>query len=332
MIGLRLALSITLLGGFFNAVAAEAQQAVRVARIGWLADNPAATSHLREAFLQGMRDLDYVEGRNFVIEHRYAEGESERRPALAAELVALKVDVIVGVGTRSAVAAQQATRTLPIVFAGVGDPVASGLVTSLARPGSNVTGLSLFITPKLQGKRLELLKQAVPRISRVAVLWQPGAVSERTEKDILKESDVAARALGVRLQSVEVRGPADFDRAFTRMTAARADALTVYGSAMFFDERKRLVDLVAKNRMPAAYGLREYVDAGGLMSYGPHGPDLFRRAATYVNKILKGAKPADLPIEQPTKFELAINLKAANALGLTIPQSVLARADHVVEK
>jgi putative tryptophan/tyrosine transport system substrate-binding protein len=312
-------------------VVAEAQPAVKIARIGWLADNLAATSHLREAFLQAMRDLGYVEDRNLVIEHRYAEGLTERRPALAAELVALKVDVIVSVGTPSAVAAKQATRTLPIVFAGVGDPVASGLVTSLARPGSNVTGLSLFITPKLQGKRLELLKQAVPGVNRVAILWQPGAVSESTEKDILKESEIAARALGVRLQSVEVRGPADFDGAFTHMTGARADALTVYGSAMFFDERRRLVDLAAKSRMPAAYGLREYVDAGGLMSYGPHSPDLYRRAAAYVDKILKGAKPADLPVEQPTKFELVINLKTARALGLSIPQSLLQRADRIIE-
>jgi len=322
---------ILLLAATLPPLTAEAQQGTKVARIGWLADNPTATGHLREAFLQGMRDLDYVEGRNFVMEHRYAEGTFERLPALAVELGALKVDVIVSVGTRSAVTAKQATKTLPIVFVGVGDPVSSGLVTSLARPGSNVTGLSLFITPQLQGKRLELLKQAVPSVSRVALLWQPGAVSESTEKDILKESEVAARALGVKLQSVEVRGPADFDTAFRRMSGARANALTVYGSAMLFDERRQLVDLVAKNRIPAAYGLREYVEAGGLMSYGPHSPDLYRRAATYVDKILKGAKPAELPVEQPTKFELVINLKTAKALGLTIPQSVLLRADQVIE-
>jgi putative tryptophan/tyrosine transport system substrate-binding protein len=296
---------ILLLAATLAPLTAEAQQGTKVARIGWLADNPTATGHLREAFLQGMRDLDYVEGCNFVI--------------------------IVSVGTRSAVTAKQATKTLPIVFVGVGDPVSSGLVTSLARPGSNVTGLSLFITPQLQGKRLELLKQAVPSVSRVALLWQPGAVSESTEKDILKESEVAARALGVKLQSVEVRGPADFDTAFRRMSGARANALTVYGSAMLFDERRQLVDLVAKNRIPAAYGLREYVEAGGLMSYGPHSPDLYRRAATYVDKILKGAKPGDLPVEQPTKFEFVINLKTAKALGLTIPPSVLGRADQIIE-
>ena len=205
----------------------------------------------------------------------------------------------------------------------------SGLVTSLARPGGNVTGLSV-LAPELVGKRLELLKQAVPGVSRVAVLWQPGAYGERTEKDMLKGAEVAARALGVRLQFVEARGPADFDRAFSDMTRARAGALTVLASAMFFNERRRLVDLAAKNRLPAVYPLREFVDAGGLMSYGPNLADLFRRAATYVDKILKGAKPADLPVEQPTKFELVINLKTAKALGLTIPPSVLARADEVI--
>ena len=303
-------------------LAAEAQQAAKVARIGYLAANLAASPHLREAFLQGLRDLGYVEGRNVVIEYRDAEGKLERLPALAAELVALKVDVIVAASTLAALAAKQATRTLPIVFAAAADPVASGLVTSLARPGGNVTGLSI-LAPELVGKCLEQLKQAVPGVSRVAVLWQPGALGERTEKDMLKGAEVAARALGVRLQFVEARGPADFDRAFSDMTRARAGALTVLPSAMFVNERRRLVDLAAKNRLPAVYALREFVDAGGLMSYGPNLADLFRRAATYVDKILKGAKPGDLPVEQPTKFELVINLKTAKALGLTIPPSVL---------
>ena len=229
-----------------------------------------------------------------------------------------------------ALAAKQATRTIPIVFTAAGDPVASGLVTSLARPGGNVTGLS-SLAPELVGKRLELLKQAVPGVSRVAVLWQPGALGERTDKDMLKGAEVAARALGVRLQFVEARGPADFDRAFSDMTRARAGALTVLPSTMFLSERRRLVDLAAKNRLPAVYPSREFVDAGGLMSYGPNLADLFRRAATYVDKILKGAKPGDLPVEQPTKFELVINLKTAKALGLTIPPSLLARADQVIE-
>ena len=308
----------------------KAQQAAKIARIGYLAANLAASPHLPEAFRQGLRDLGYVEGRNVVIEYRDAEGKPERLPALAAELVALKVDVIVAAGTPPALAAKQATRTLPIVFATAADPVGSGLVTSLARPGGNVTGLSI-LAPELVGKRLELLKQAVPGVSRVAVLWQPGDFGERTEKDMLKGADVAARALGVRLQFVEARGPADFDRAFSDMTRARAGALTVLTSNMFLIERRRLVDLAAKNRLPAVYGGREFVDAGGLMSYGPNLADLFRRAATYVDKILKGAKPGDLPVEQPTKFELVINLKTAKALGLTIPPSLLLRADEVIE-
>jgi putative ABC transport system substrate-binding protein len=333
MTGLRSAFSITLLlGALFSPVAPEAQQAAKVARIGWLALNLAAAPHVPEAFRQGLSDLGYVEGRNVVIEYRDAEGKPERLPALAAELVALKVDVILAAGTPQALAAKHATQTIPIVFATASsDPVTSGLVTSLARPGGNVTGLS-GLGPELVGKCLELLTQAVPAGSRVAALWQPGAVDERTEKEMLKGAEVAGRALGVRLQFVEARGPDDFDRAFSDMTRARASALTILPSAMFFNERRRLTDLAAKNRLPAVYQWREFVDAGGLMSYGPNGPDLFRRAATYVDKILKGARPADLPVEQPTKFDLLINLKTAKALGLTIPQSVLGRADHIVER
>jgi putative ABC transport system substrate-binding protein len=320
-----------LTGGIVVApLAAEAQQAAKIARIGFLALNMAAAPHLPEAFRQGLRDLGYVEGRNVVIEYRDAEGKPERFPALAAELVALKVDVILAAGEPHALAAKQATRTIPIVFAVAADPVASGLVTSLARPGGNVTGLS-SVGPDLVGKRLERLKQAVPGVSRVAVLWQPGAADERTEKDLLKGAEVAARALGVRLQFVEARGPADFDRAFSDMTGARAGALNVLGSAMFFNERRRLVDLAAKHRLPAVYTSRESVDAGGLMAYGANFADLFRRAATFVDKILKGAKPGDLPVEQPTKFELVINLKTAKALGLTIPQSLLRGADEVIQ-
>jgi len=320
-----------LAGGLLTApFAAEAQQAAKVARIGYLATNLAANPHLREAFRQGLQDLGYVEGRNLVIEYRDAEGKDERLPALAAELVALRVDVIFAPNTPSARVAKQATRTLPIVFAVAADPVTDGLVTSLARPGGNVTGLSA-LSPELVGKRLEQLKQAVPGVSRVAVLWQPGAVGERTEKDMLKSAEVAARALGVQLQVVEARGPADIDRAFSDMTRARAGALTSLGGPMFFNERRRLVDLAAKNRLPAVYPQREFVDAGGLMAYGPSIADLFRRAATYVDKVLRGAKPGDLPVEQPTKFELVINLKAAKAFGLTIPQSLLGRADQVIQ-
>jgi putative ABC transport system substrate-binding protein len=313
-------------------LAAEAQQAAKVARIGYLSSNLAATPYRQEALRQGLRDLGYVEGRNLVIEYRDAEGKVERFPALAAELVALKVDVIfVGGGTRVTLAAMQATKTITIVFTDVGDPVTSGLVTNLARPGGNVTGLS-SLGPELVSKRLELLKQAVPGVSRVAVLFLPGALGERTDKEMLKAADVAARALGVQPQFIEAtRDPDEFARAFSEMTSARAGALTVLPSNRFSREHRRLVDLAAKNRLPAVYVSREFVDAGGLMSYGANEADLFRRAATYVDKILKGAKPGDLPVEQPTKFELVINLKTAKELGLTIPQTVLAHADEVIQ-
>ena len=319
------------LGLLAASLAAEAQQAAKVARIGWLALNLAAAPRVPEAFRQGLRDLGYVEGRNVVIEYRDAKGTPERLPALAAELIALKVDVILAPNTPGALAAKQATKTIPIVFASAAsDPVTSGLVTSLARPGGNVTGLT-GLGPELVGKCLGQLTQAVPGVTRVAVLWQPGALGERAEKETLKGAEVAGQALGVRLQFVEARDPDDFDRAFSDMTRARAGALSVLGSAMFCNERTRLVDLATKHRLPTVFPWKDGVDAGGLMSYGPDGPDLFRRAATYVDKILKGAKPDDLPVEQPTKFELVINLKAANALRLTIPQSVLGRADHIIE-
>ena len=306
-----------------------------IARIGYLNPNPATANPLLfEGFRQGLRDLGYVEGRNLLIEVRSAEGNSERLQVLAAELVALKVDVIVtGGGTLAALAAKRATGTLPIVFNSVGDPVTSGLVGNLARPGGNVTGLS-NLAPELVGKRLELLKQAVPAIRRVAVLWQPGGGGgERTDKDMRKGADDAARALGVQLQFVEARDPADIDRAFSDMSRARAEALIVLPYIMFFYERKRLVDLAARDRLPTVYSFRGYVevDAGGLMSYGPDLADMSRRAAAYVDKILKGTKPGDLPVEQPTKFELVINLRTAKQLGLTIPQSVLARADEVIQ-
>jgi ABC-type uncharacterized transport system substrate-binding protein len=312
------------------AVAANAQQAAKIARIGWLGQNLAPNPQARETFRQGLRDLGYVEGRNLVIEYRDAEGKFDRLPALATELVALKVDVIVAPITVAALAAKKATRTIPIVFTSVSDPVGSGLVTGLARPSGNATGLS-NLTPELVGKCLELLKQAVPVISRVGALWAQGGLDERTEKDMLKAAEVAARALGVRLQFVEARGPEDFDRAFSDMTSAGVGALTMLPTIMLVNERKRLVDLVAKNRLPAVYPLREFVDAGGLMAYGPNLADVYRRAATYVDKILKGAKPADLPVEQPTKFELVINLKTAKALGLEVPPLLIAQADELIE-
>jgi len=318
----------SLAGALAAPLAAGAQQATKVARVGYLATNP--TPHFQAAFRQGLREFGYVEGRNLVIEDRDAAGKLERLPALAAELVALKVDVIVAPNTPAALATKQATKTLPIIFTAVADPVTSKLVTSLAHPGANVTGLSV-LAPELVGKCLELLKQAIPAVSRVAVLWHPGATGERTDKDMLKSAEVAAQTLGVRLQFLEARGRADFDRAFSEMTRARADALIVVTSSILFGERRRLVDLAAKNRLPAVYPWREAVDAGGLMAYGPDLAAMLRRVANYVDKILKGTKPGDLPVEQPTKFELVINLKTAKALGLTIPPSLLGRADQIIE-
>ena len=311
-------------------LAGEAQQAVKAVRIGILAGNRAASPHTLQSFLQGLHDLGYVEGRNVRIEFRDAEGHPERLPALVAELLALKVDIVFAPSTPAALATKQATMTVPIVFAGAADPVTDGLVTSLARPGGNVTGLS-NLSAEVVGKRLEQLKQVAPRVSRVAVLWHQGGTDGRTERDMLKAAEIAAQSLGVHLQLVETRGPADFERAFSEMTKMHANALTVLPIAIFSFERRRLVDLAAKNRLPVAYPAREYVDAGGLMSYGANLADLHRRAGIYVDRIVKGAKPGDLPVEQPTKFELVINLKTAKELGLNIPQSMLARANEVIQ-
>ena len=311
-------------------VDAASQQAAVVPRVGYLALHLSGAPQLTDAFRQGLRDLGYVEGRNVAIEYRDAEGKSERLPALAAELVHLKVSVLVTVGALPALAAKQVTQSLPIVFIGAADPVTSGIVSSLARPGGNVTGLSLLL-PELVGKRLELFKQAVPGISRIAVLWQPGGSGKRTERELLREAETAARPLSLQLQFVEARSPTDIDKAFSEMTRMRAEALTVLSTPMFGAEQRRLVDMAAKHRLPTVFQFRQYVEAGGLMSYGPDLADLYRRAATYVDRILKGAKPTDLPVEQPIKFELVINMKTARALGLTIPKSLLARADEVIE-
>ena len=323
---------MTLVGGA-SAVAwpfaAGAQQGTRIARIGFLASNRANQGPL-EAFRQGLRDLGYVEGSNVVIEYRDAQGKLEPLEALAAELVAIRVDVIVASSTAAALAARRVTAVVPIVFGTVPDPVASGLVASLARPGGNVTGLS-NLNADLVGKCLEYLTQAVPAAHRVTILWQPGAFGERTEQEMLKASEVAARILGIKLQFVEARGPVDIDRAFSEITGGQADAVTVLVSGMLLGERKRIVDLAASNRLPVVYTFRELVDAGGLMSYGPSLADLFRRAASYVDKILKGTMPADLPVEQPIKLELVLNLKTAQVLGLTMPPTLLARADEVIE-
>jgi len=312
-------------------LAARAQQRP-MAVIGFLGFGlPDPGTPYVTAFRQGLRELGYIEDRNILIEYRWAEGKPERFPVLAAELVALKVDVIVTAGgTLAALAAKRATTTLPIVFAVVGDPIAEGLVTSLARPGSNVTGLS-NVTNDLVGKWLELLKQVVPKVSLVALLLKPDSMPDSAREVRLKEAAVSALALGLQLQVVEARGPADFDRAFSDMSEKDAGALVVLSTPAFTNERQRIVDLAAKNRLPTVYASRNYVDSGGLMSYGPNLPDLHRRAATYVDKIIKGAKPSDLPVEQPTKFELVINLKTAKALGLELPTSLLLSADEVIE-
>jgi putative ABC transport system substrate-binding protein len=307
---------------------AAAQPSARVARIGYLAGD--VTSPSVNDFLQGLRDLGYVEGRTVMIEFRNAEGKADRLPALAAELAASKVDVIFAPGTQHVLAAKQATTTIPIVFADVSDPVALGFVNSLARPGGNITGLTNR-NPELIGKWLELLRQAVPGVSRVAFLWQPGIVPEAYEKSFLNAAEGAAQALGVRLQLVEAGKPEDFDKVFSDMSGARVDALIVWAGAMFIFERRHIVDLAARNRLPGIYSMQQFVDAGGFMSYSPNTADNFRRAASYVDKILKGAKPADLPIEQSAKFDLVINLRTAKALGVTIPPSLRQRADRVVE-
>ena len=310
------------------ALTAEAQPTAKTPRIGILeASPPAARAYLWEAFRQGLIELGYVEGRNIAIERRFAEGQWDRLPDLAAELVRLKVDVIVAGPTPSIRAVQQATRTIPIVMAISGDPVGTGFVASLAHPGVNITGLSVM-TSELVGKQLALLKEVVPNVSLVAVLWNPANPLGAPQ---LREAKVAAQALAVQLQVLEVRAPTKFDGAFAAMTRARAGALLILPDAIFSVNRSRLADLATKSRVPAMYGWREFAEAGGLMSYGPHYADLFRRAATYVDKILKGAKPADLPVEQPSKFELVVNLKTAKTLGLTIPASLLLRADSVVE-
>ena len=309
---------------------ANAQRPGKLARIGFLFSDEASDPRGPEALRQGLRELGYVEGRNVVIEHRSAEGNFVRLAALAAELVALHVDVIVSPNTPAAIAAKQATATIPIVFVGVGDPVTSGLVVSLARPGGNITGLSVLST-ELMGKWLELLQQAVPGVRRVAILWQPGAMDERTESAMFTGAGAAARALGVELRFVAARRAADLERSFAEITREGADALAVRPAPMFLSERRRLVDLAARNRLPAVYAWREFADSGGLLAYGPNLAELNRRAAGYVDMILKGAKPGDLPVEQPAKFDLVVNVKTATALGIAIPQTVLLRADKVIQ-
>jgi putative ABC transport system substrate-binding protein len=310
--------------------AAGADRPAKVFRIGILANLPVtagAGAVLWGAFIQGLRDLGYVEGQNITIEWRVSEGRYERLPDLAAELVGLGVDVIVVPGSEGVLAAEQATRTIPIVMADNPDPVGAGLVDSIARPGGNITGLSLLY-PEIAGKQLQLLKEIVPEVSRVAVLWNP---TNQANGRMLEAARVAAQASAIQLQALEARAPDDFETAFAAMTREGAGALLVLRDGMLLLHRQRLLDLATKSRLPAMYAAKEEVVGGGLVAYGPSSRDSFRRAATYVDKILKGAKPADLPIEQPTKFELLINLKTAKALGIAIPQSILARADEVIE-
>jgi putative ABC transport system substrate-binding protein len=312
-------------------LAAEGQQAGKVFRIGILGNVPLTAPEgapLWGAFFEGLRELGYVEGQNITIERRSSEGKYERLPDLAAELVRLKVDVIVVPAPQNALAAKKVTRTIPIVMASSGDPVADGLVASLARPGGNITGLSGLVGPEIGGKRLGLLKGAVSKVSRVAILSNP---ANPPSAAFLGETKTAARSFKVQLQMLETREPGEFERTFAAMTRERVDALLVLNDGMFLIHRIQIAVLAAKHRLPTMFGGREYVDAGGLMSYAASGRDSFRRAAIYVDKILKGAKPGDLPIEQPTKFELVINLKTAKALGLTIPQSLLGRADEVIQ-
>jgi putative tryptophan/tyrosine transport system substrate-binding protein len=307
---------------------ADAQQTKKIQRIGFLSPFSSSDSALwDQAFRQGLRDLGWVEGKNVSIEYRYAEGRNDRLPDLVADLVRLNVDIIVASVATDALVAKKVTQKIPIVVASAGDLVASGLVDSLARPGGNVTGLSQ-IAPELAGKRLELLKEIVPKLSHVAVLWRPEGASSPLA---WKESQLPAHALGLQLHSMEVRSSNDFAKAFEGATRARAGAVAIMPDPLFVANLKRIAELAVKSRLPSIFHLREFADSGGLATYGPDRSDMFRRAATYVDKILKGATPADLPVEQPTKFELVINLKTAKQIGLTIPPNVLARADRVLK-
>jgi putative ABC transport system substrate-binding protein len=312
----------------FGGATVEAQQPTKIPRIGYLAGtSPSGNASRIEAFRQGLRELGYVEGKHIVIEWLSAEGKLDRVPALATELVRLKVDVIVTGGGTDTRAAKEATNTIPIVMAQDSDPVGSGFVASLARPGGNITGLST-LAPEVSGKRLELLKEIIPKLSRVAVL---GISTRPGNAQSLKEVELAAGTFKVQVQYLDVLDVKEIETAFRAATKGRAEAVLVLQSPFFNSQRKQIVDLAIKSRLPAIYPQTDYTESGGLMYYGANTPDLFRRAATYVDKILKGAKPADLPVEQPKKFEFVINLKAAKQVGLTIPQSMLYRADKVIK-
>jgi putative ABC transport system substrate-binding protein len=313
------------------ALAAEAQPAGKVYRIGYLAYGSSTTTlgyRSLDAFRQGLRELGWIEGQNITIDHRFAEGRFDRLPDFAAELVRLKVDVMVSVSTPATLAAKRATTTIPIVLVAAADPVGSKIVGSLARPGANVTGVATHAGLEIGAKRLELLKEAIPNVTRVAALGNPTSPEAELLAELLP---AAARTLGLTLQSIEVREPKDLERAFAAIARERPHALLVLEGAVAILHRRQIIGFAARERLPTVYGIREFVDDGGLMSYGVSLPDLFPRAAVYVDKILRGAKPGDLPVEQPTKFELVINLKTAKALRLTIPPSLLLRADQVIE-
>jgi putative tryptophan/tyrosine transport system substrate-binding protein len=319
---------VTLVGGAAAAwpFAARAQQGGKKYIIGRFSAG-SATEPVNDVLTEALRELGWVEGQNVVFERRYAENRLERLPELAAELVRLKVDVIVADGTLAPLAAKRATSTIPIVMAAAGDPLGSGLVATLARPGGNVTGMSLM-APDLGGKRLEMLKELLPRLARVAVVWN---AANPYSANLFKETQRAGRMLGIEVQSLEVRGPDDLDGAFEAARKQRPDAMITVEDPLTFSYRKRIADFATGQQLPSLHGLREFVAAGGLISYGANIADLFRRAAGYVDKILKGANPADLPVQQPTKFDLVINLTTAKALGLEVPPSLLARADEVIE-
>jgi putative ABC transport system substrate-binding protein len=321
---------LTLLGGVVASapLAASAQEARKPPRIGFLGNSTATLeANLVGPFRDGLRDLGYVEGRNLLIEYRWAEGNYERFPSLIAELIALKADVIVTAGTPAAVAVKKATASIPLVMVAVGDPVGTGLVASLGRPGGNATGLT-SIAPELEGKRLELLKEVLPKVSRVVVLWNPANAYQIGSE---KEVQAAAKVLHILVASLPVRNREELGNALAAIPREHADAVLVLADRLFLHNRERIADFVITNHLPTMNAYRELVEAGGLISFGPSYAVMHRQAATYVDKILKGAKPADLPVEQPAKFELVINLKSARALGITIPQSVLARADEVIQ-
>jgi putative ABC transport system substrate-binding protein len=322
-----------LVGASVRPLAARAEQPKKVPRIGFLATGSLESSEARailNAFYQGLREHGYIDGENVIVEVRAADSKIERFLALASELVGLNLDLIVASNSVAGRAVQQATTTIPIVIPVMGDPVGDGLVAGLARPGRNITGLT-FLGPQLVPKRLALLKEALPKATRVAALWHPGAYGTRTMNDMMNEAEGAAQTLGLQLRLIAVRGTDELDKAFSAIADERADALMVFPSPMLFAERKRIVDLAAKLRLPLISMGKEFVQLGGLMSYGADITDSFRLSGAYVDKVLKGAKPADLPVEQPTKFELFINLKTAKDLGIDIPATLLARADQVIE-